>query len=242
MFIEWGNDMDKNLKAAMLSSQLGQYIERPRKRATRESNEKDTSQLIIDVAERLFRQYGFQKTTVNDIARELHMSSANIYRFFVSKADIEQAVCMDLLGKIEAEAERIAASGETAGQKIRDLFGTVKNVHHEKYALDRKLYDLIEASIVHKWAVMERHTERMTAILVQIIDGGVESGEFLVSDATRAARLVNTACLRFRDPRLVVEYEPEPDPTLDQMIGFCLAAMRDGQQAKILDFPNPCSS
>jgi hypothetical protein len=35
----------------------------------RESKEKDTHKLIVEVAERLFRQIGFQKTTVADIAR-----------------------------------------------------------------------------------------------------------------------------------------------------------------------------
>ena len=45
---------------------------------------------------------------VADIARELHMSPANVYRFFAAKSEINEAVCMDLLGKIEAEAEKIA--------------------------------------------------------------------------------------------------------------------------------------
>ena len=40
-----------------------------------------------------------------------------------------------------------------------------------------------------------------------------------------AARLVNTACLRFSHPRLIVEFEQDTEPTLDQMIGFCLAAL-----------------
>jgi Tetracyclin repressor-like, C-terminal domain len=104
------------------------------------------------------------------------------------------------------------------------------------------LFDLIEASFVNKWAVRERHTERMTAILVQIIEGGMESGEFPARDTALMARLVNTACIRFRDPHLVVQYEPETEPTLDQMIGFCLAAMSIGQQATILEFPNPSPS
>ena len=43
-----------------------------------ESKEKDTRELILKVAERLFRQMGFQKTTVADIARETHMSPANV--------------------------------------------------------------------------------------------------------------------------------------------------------------------
>jgi hypothetical protein len=41
--------------------------------AETKSKEKDTRRLIVDVAERLYRQIGFQKTTVVDIARELHM-------------------------------------------------------------------------------------------------------------------------------------------------------------------------
>ncbi len=40
---------------------------------------------ILDAAERLFRHYGYSKTTVADVARDLGMSPANIYRFFASR-------------------------------------------------------------------------------------------------------------------------------------------------------------
>jgi AcrR family transcriptional regulator len=194
-------------------------------RADRELKEKDTHKLIVEVAERLFRQIGFQKTTVADIARELHMSPANVYRFFAAKAEINEAVCMDLLNKIEAEAERIAGSRGTAAQRLRNLIGSVEKTHHKQFMFDRKLHDLIEAAITENWAIMRRHTERMSAILEQIIASGMESGEFPLGDASLAARLVNTACIRFCHPRLIVEYEQEPEPTLDQMIGFCLVAL-----------------
>ncbi|MGB7914727.1 MAG: helix-turn-helix domain-containing protein, partial [Rhodomicrobium sp.] len=65
---------------------------------------------MVAAAERLFGQIGFRKTTVLDIAHELHMSPTNIYHFFAAKSEINEAVCMDLLGKIEAEARKIAAS------------------------------------------------------------------------------------------------------------------------------------
>ena len=96
---------------------------------------------------------------------------------------------------------------------------------------DRKLHDLIDAAISENWAIMRRHNERMAAILEQIIASGMASGEFPLGDATLAARLVNTACIRFSHPRLIVEFEEELEPTLDQMIGFCLASLsqsRDG--------------
>ncbi|MGO8846220.1 MAG: TetR/AcrR family transcriptional regulator, partial [Methylocella sp.] len=158
-------------------------------------------------------------------ARELHMSPANVYRFFAAKSEINEAVCMDLLGKIEAEAEKIAASRSTATQRIRNLIGFVEKTHHKQYKFDRKLHDLIDAAISENWAIMRRHNERMAEILEQIIASGMASGEFPQGDATLTARLVNLACIRFSHPRLIVEFEQELEPTLDQMIGFCLTAL-----------------
>jgi AcrR family transcriptional regulator len=51
----------------------------------------DTRTRILDVADRLFRHYGYAKTTVADLARELGMSPANVYRFFASKLEIGRA-------------------------------------------------------------------------------------------------------------------------------------------------------
>jgi AcrR family transcriptional regulator len=189
------------------------------------TEQKDTRMRIIEVAERLFQQIGFQKTVVADIARELRMSPANVYRFFANKSEINEAVCLNLLGKIETEAKKIAASDGAAAQKVRNLFGTVETILLEKYRVDPKLYDLIEASMTKKWESGWRHTERMTEILEQIIASGMASGEFATGDAKLAARLVNTACLRFRDPRLIVEYKDEREPTLDRMVSFCLLAI-----------------
>src|ERR1700751_4766075 len=52
-----------------------------RRRLTRD----ETRERILAKADELFRQFGFVKTTVADIAAELGMSPANIYKFFSSK-------------------------------------------------------------------------------------------------------------------------------------------------------------
>ncbi len=70
-----------------------------------ENGERDTNLRIVEVAERLFGQIGFQKTTVADIARELHMSPANVYRFFSAKAAINEAVARRLLSEVEVVVE-----------------------------------------------------------------------------------------------------------------------------------------
>jgi len=217
--------MNENLKIGVVASKLGEARDWRHKKAKSELKDKDTRRLIIEAAERLFLQMGFDKTTVADIARELHMSPANVYRYFAAKSEINEAVCTELLGKIEAEAEKIAASHSTATQRIRNLIGFVEKTHHKQYKFDRKLHDLIDAAISENWVIMRRHNERMAAILEQIIASGMASGELPQGDATLATRLVNLACLRFSHPRLIVEFEQELEPTLDQTIGFCLTAL-----------------
>src|ERR1700737_120326 len=191
----------------------------------KEARGKDTRRLLVEVAERLFRQLGFQKTTVADIARELHMSPANVYRFFGAKSEINAAVCMDLLGKIEAEAGKIAVSRGPAPQRMRTLRASVEKAHYKQYMFDRKLHELIEAAVTENWTIMREHNHRMIGLLEQIIPSGMAAVEFRPGDAALAARLVNTACIRFCHPRLMAENEQEPKPVLDQMVDFCLAAL-----------------
>jgi AcrR family transcriptional regulator len=144
----------------------------------KEAKGKDTRRLIVEVAERLFRQLGFQKTTVADIARELHMSPANVYRFFGAKSEINAAVCMDLLGKIEAEAGKIAVSRGTAPQRMRNLVASVEKAHYKQYMFDRKLHELIEAAVTENWSIMREHNHSMTGMLEKIIASGMAAGEF----------------------------------------------------------------
>ncbi|MGA7385117.1 MAG: TetR/AcrR family transcriptional regulator [Methylocella sp.] len=191
----------------------------------KEAKGKDTRRLIVEVAERLFRQLGFQKTTVADIARELRMSPANVYRFFGAKSEINAAVCMDLLAKIEAEGGKIVMSRGTALHRMRNLITSIEKAHHKQYMFDRKLHELMEAAMTENWTIMREHNHRMTGMLEQVIASGMAAGEFHAGDAALAARLVNTACIRFCHPRLMAEYEQEPEPALDHMLDFCLAAL-----------------
>src|SRR5262249_7910482 len=77
----------------------------------------DTRAGIMDPAEALFRRIGYAKTAVADIASELGMSPANIYRFFPSKNAIVEAICRRCLSTVEDKAWSVARSKLTAAQR-----------------------------------------------------------------------------------------------------------------------------
>ena len=76
-----------------------------------ENIEADTRARILVVAEQLFREIGYQKTTVADIAKVLRMCPANVYRFFDSKKAINEGVARRLMGEVEEAPDDRARPG-----------------------------------------------------------------------------------------------------------------------------------
>ena len=81
----------------------------------------DTRERIMETAETLFRRMGFAKTAVADIAAELRMSPANIYRFFDSKIAIVEAICRRCLSAVEEKAWAVARSKAPAASRMERL-------------------------------------------------------------------------------------------------------------------------
>ena len=198
--------------------------------STLDAQERETGarRRIIATAERLFREIGFQKTTVADIARELRMSPANVYRFFGAKSEINAAVAQSLMDEVERGLEAIARRNVPAADRLRAIVLANEEMNAARYTADRKLHDMVEAALVENWPSVSAHIDRINAILADVVADGMRNGEFAPGDALRAAALVNLACVRFFHPRLIVECADRPEPSSAQMIDFCLAALRAG--------------
>lgn len=190
--------------------------------------ESDQRAKIIATAARLFREIGFQKTTVADIARDLRMSPANVYRFFSAKSEINGAVARMLMSEVEAGARGIARGPGSAAERLRALILAIETGNAERYVADRKLHDMVEAALVENWPIISDHIDQIDAILEEVIATGMASGEFAKGDARDAARLVHVACIRYFHPRLMVECADRPTPTCARMIEFCIIALREG--------------
>jgi AcrR family transcriptional regulator len=190
------------------------------------AREIDQRRKIVETAERLFREIGFQKTTVADIARELHMSPANVYRFFGAKSEINAAVVRQLMGEVEAAAEQIANGDGPAADRLRALITVNEKMNAERYIGDRKIHDMVEAALQENWPIISNHIDLIDAAIEKVIASGMERGEFAKGDARLLARTVHAACIRYCHPRLMVECADRPEPTSMQMIDFCLAALR----------------
>lgn len=187
--------------------------------------EGDTRDRILEVAERLFRQIGYQKTTVGDIAKELRMSSANVYRFFESKKAIHQAVAQGLMGEVELEAQRIVARPGPVKERFRELLTTIHRMNTERYVGDSKLHEMVEIAMQEDWDVCVAHMECIAGVIGQMIAQGAATGEFEAPDLQLASLCACTAMMRFFHPQMIAQCATKPGPSIDQMIDFVIAGL-----------------
>lgn len=187
--------------------------------------ESDTRERILEVAERLFRQIGYQKTTVADIAKELRMSPANVYRFFESKKAIHQAVAQLLMSEVEQEAQRIVAEPGAARERLRKLLTTIHRMNAERYVGDAKLHEMVEVAMEEDWEVCVAHMLRITETIAAVIAQGAASGEFEAPDVPLAANCTCTAMMRFFHPQMIAQAATKPGATIEQMIDFIIAGL-----------------
>jgi AcrR family transcriptional regulator len=192
---------------------------------TSEHVEPDTRERILVVAERLFREIGYQKTTVADIAKVLRMSPANVYRFFDSKKAIHEGVARGLMGGVEEAAQAIAAGPGSANSRLRELMTTIHRMNSERYVGDSKLHEMVACAMEESWEVCVAHMERITQSIGSVIAQGVASGEFEAPDVPLAAMCACTAMMRFFHPQMIAQCANKPGPSLDQMIDFVLAGL-----------------
>ncbi|OPF92205.1 hypothetical protein I8G32_04551 [Rhodopseudomonas palustris] len=196
-----------------------------------ENTEADMRHRILVVAERLFREIGYQKTTVADIAKLLQMSPANVYRFFDSKKAIHKGVARHLMAEVEQAAIAIVHAPGPAVQRLRDLLTTVHRMNCERYIGDAKLHEMVAIAMEENWDVCIAHMEFITGTIGEVIVQGVASGEFKVADVPQAASCTCAAMIRFFHPQMIAQSFNKERPTLEDMIDFVLAALGAGRRA-----------
>src|SRR6185312_11261335 len=161
--------------------------------------ENSVRERILTTAERLFREIGYHKTTVADIARELRMSPANVYRFFDSKKSINAGVARRLMSEVERASEKIA-SGKTgatsASERLRALLANMHRMNCDRYIADAKMHEMVAVAMEENWDVCTLHGECIGGMIAGIVADGAASGEFHVTDVATSALCVSTAFMR----------------------------------------------
>jgi len=182
---------------------------------------------ILDAAERLFRHYGYSKTTVADVARDLGMSPANIYRFFASKVEIHQAICGRMLAASYELAANICHQKISASDRLRQFVRSQYQLTLDTMLDQQKVHEMVIVAIERDWHVIEKHIDDIHALLADVIREGIAAGEFAEQDPEVASRCFGAATVNLCHPQMVAQCLAKTNrAAVEELIEFAIRALR----------------
>jgi AcrR family transcriptional regulator len=188
----------------------------------------DTRARIVEAAEALFRRLGYAKTAVADIATELGMSPANVYRFFPSKNAIVEAICQRCLGELEEKAWSVARAKGPAARRLERLYLEILAYHKENLLVDQRVNDIVLVAMELSWEAIRRHKEVILTVVEVLLRDGIASGEFENVDPRETATFIMRSMVSSCHPMMIAENLREHkdiEADVRALVGFVLRAI-----------------
>ncbi len=177
-------------------------------RRTRCSRE-ETRAIIVDKANELFHKFGFDRTTIADIASNLKMSSANVYKFFPSKRALIEACANLCLIELREILLHAAGSRSTAIGRIEAIVLSLYQFNRKQVKNDYEFYRLMLQIHQEEWSCVRDFRELQLKILTDVLEKGVEKKDFGVKDTLQAANVILDSVAWIVNPVLFYELKGE---------------------------------
>ena len=170
----------------------------------KQADKADPRETILKAAAERILHYGYNKTTMTEIAADCGMSAGNIYRFYPSKIDIAEAMTRRFSAESHAQYNNIIRdAARSPTRKLSDFFTYRLESTFRLFELNPKLMELAEIMGRERpeYLAEERSQERKQ--IEKILEEGQKSGDFAFSqELSIAADLVQCAMMKFRFPQL----------------------------------------
>src|SRR5271165_3451643 len=167
--------------------------------ATAPSTEANEARLV-DIARAHVRRFGHARTTVVGIAADAGMTHANVYRYFPSKMALLDEVVASGLRPLEARLREAADGANPAHDKLERMLTAVHRDYRAKLDEDPALFDLLVAALTKNRSSARKHRARVQSEIQRVLEEGVASGAFAMTDRRRAMSLIFDAAHRFIHP------------------------------------------
>ncbi len=155
---------------------------------------------LVDIARAHVRKFGHARTTVVGVAADAGMTHANVYRYFPSKSALLDEVVASGLRPLEARLRDAADGADPAHDKLERMLIAVHRDYRAKLDDDPAVFDLLVEALARNRPSARKHRARVQSEIQRVLEEGVSSGAFAMTDRRRAMSLIFDAAHRFIHP------------------------------------------
>ncbi|MDD2476916.1 MAG: TetR/AcrR family transcriptional regulator [Dysgonamonadaceae bacterium] len=175
-----------------------------------------TRTLLIEKARELFAKYGFDNTTMNDIAEASQKGRRTLYTYFSNKKEIYDAAIASELETLYVQLDEALGKEETASNKLLLYFVTRLEVIKEVVTRNGTLRGDFFRDIFRVENVRKTFDKKEISFLKMILDEGLESDEFDLADSLKTARILHYALKGLEVPYIRGVMTGNPGDSIDR--------------------------
>jgi AcrR family transcriptional regulator len=173
----------------------------------------DRKEDILDAFMKLVSRFGLDKTTMQDVAREVGISVGVIYKDFKNKEDLIDAYINRIEEEFVGNCERMIATNLPAEELLRNFITGVFQELFNYISQDRGFLQCInseEALKYMRYGFKKRHPflEEIKTMIARIMEQGVREGAFEIEDIPKTATIFLN-CFNVYGKMIFMDQEPE---------------------------------
>lgn len=170
----------------------------------------EISKQILDAAEVRFRTYGFGKTTMAEIAGDIEMSTANLYRYYENKLAIGVAMADRCMGRRELVLKEVISRTDiTEAERLQIFILEMLNYMHGQFSNEPKMSELVDVIVQKAPELVQQEVRNDKDFITAILQKGCASGEFDVAHIDEMASYVQASVVKFSSPFFIAMYPIE---------------------------------
>lgn len=173
-----------------------------------DNNKMSTTQnAILDAAVKNFQHYGVSKTTMSDIAKDVGMSTANLYRYFKNKDDIAFACAQRCLtDRFKRQQAVVEYPLMPADKKIKEFFYESLRYTYDQVSSHHKINELVNIVASKFKDVVYAKNKAEQDLIKEILKQGIAEKLFEIEDITKTTLAIHTSLHIFQLPLAMTLY------------------------------------
>lgn len=185
---------------------------------------------ILQEAQKLFRQYGVRKTTMEDIAKAMGKGKSTLYYYYSSKEDIFDAVILKEMGEVFNSVKQAVEKAASAEDKLKAFSLTKIKLVQKRVNLCKVVKGEMQDTMHCIKHLHAEYNNQEVSLVKNILAFGVQNGEFHKSIGRELDILpeVMVSSLRGLEQDLFVNARfARLEPRLDTIMGILIRGLKN---------------
>jgi AcrR family transcriptional regulator len=184
-------------------------------------------QRAIAVALKQIRRHGFEKFRLSDVAKEMNVSHAALYRHFSSRDDLLDSINESwLVNEIDAALEDIYLSDLPPTERIIEWAVCLYRLKREKVRSDIEPYEALIDAMHLKKPYVQAHIQVTHKQLTSMVDQALEAKE-IQGDPKMIVQVLQAAMHEYHYPEAVLQsIDRDREPELRLLLSLIFTGLQ----------------